>query len=222
MRGGMLRKAYDIAATLALLNLLGLAGLVGALVATGRLDRERGIQLVQVLRGETPMADVPPTMPATTQAELENPEVAPLPTGAAPSETAEVLRREAERLRTELDQRLALSNRILLRVSMERETLQREQAEAARRQQETEAEADTTGFRKQVEIFEGLSSKIAIDYLLNVGDPDDAARLLVAMDPRKSRKIVEAAKAEPQKAAMQQILQRVREVAPATADEIEE
>jgi hypothetical protein len=222
MRGGVLKKAYDTAALLALLNLLGLAGLVGALVATGQLNRERGVQLVEVLRGGGAVPPVPETLPATAEPTEASPtEPAPM-TALPPAESGEILRREAERLRTELDQRLALSNRVLLRVSMERETLQREQAEAARKQQEATAEADTSGFRKQVEIFEGLSPKVAIDYLLNVGDADDAARLLVAMDPRKSRKIVEAAKDEPQKAAMQQILQRVREVAPTAAEQLEE
>jgi len=71
-----------------------------------------------------------------------------------------------------------------------------------------------------VEIYNGLSPKVAVEMLLSMPEPDDAARILLAMDGRKAKKLVEAAKKINRMDTMQDVLQRVREVAPRRSDEL--
>ena len=53
-----------------------------------------------------------------------------------------------------------------------------------------------------------------MQHLLALPEPDDAAKLLLEMNTRKAKKIVEAAKSGGQLTKMQNILRRVRQVAP--------
>ncbi len=130
------------------------------------------------------------------------------------------MRLEAERIKAELDQRLALNNSIMLRVTAEKESLQRQREEAVKREQAVAAERASEGFQKQIAIYEGLAPKVAVQHLLSLNDPEQAAKILMEMETRKAKKIVEAAKRGDQLARMQAILERVREVAPDRSREL--
>jgi hypothetical protein len=129
----------------------------------------------------------------------------------------EILQREAARIKVELEQRLALNKSILLQVQNERDAFRREQDLLKRRQEETERQVRDEGFEKQIEIFQSLSPKVAVQHLLGMSDPDEAAKVLIALDSDRSRKIVEAARRDPELSQMQLILQRVRDVGPIPA-----
>ena len=75
-------------------------------------------------------------------------------------------------------------------------------------------------FNKQVEIYGGLAPKIAVQHLLGLSDADEAARILLEMDTRRAKKIVEAAKHPEHMQQMKIILQRLREVAPDRSSEL--
>lgn len=229
LRSPMMRRVYDIFALVALLNMLALTGVAGYVVSSGLIDASKLQRVMAVLRGEE-MAEV-----KTTEGAPEHPlepTVTATPTMAAnaiaPDEAPitsqmdlEIMRREAERIKEELRQRLALNNSILLRVTTERETFKKER-EAAKKQQDAQlAQRHEGGFVKQVEIYEGLAPKLAAQHLLGIQEPEEAAKVLMAMDPRKARKIVEAAKRGDQMDRMMVILQRVREVAPAKSEELD-
>ena len=132
----------------------------------------------------------------------------------------EIMRRKAERIKAELDQRLALNNSIMLRVMTEREAFKQELEAAAEHEKAASWERQKEGFDKQVEIYQGLAPKVAIEHLLGLPEPDEAARLLLEMDTRKAKKIVEAAKRPDQMQQMKVILQRLREVAPDRSSEL--
>jgi hypothetical protein len=215
-RPSIFRKAYDILAMFALLNAFGVTLLVALLVTGGTLDAAKARRIVAVLQGAEPAADRPTggaegaSKPAVT--------TEPVPT----SMELEIRRLEAERIRTELDQRLALNNRVLLKVTAERDRFQKERDEAARQARLAAEMRSSEGFQKQVAIFEALSPKVAASHLLAIAEPDEAARLLVEMDARKAKAIVEQAKSGPQMEKMKVVLQRVREVSPARSGAIEE
>lgn len=214
----LLRRLYDSVALFALLNLLVFGGLGAYAIFAGGISPEKVQAIAAVMRGAKvagPDVPQPPGEPSAPS-EMET-EAAAVP---ADAEKIEIMQREAERIKEELRQRLALNNSILLRVQAEREAFEKEQAEAAKREAEAAQERDTEGFRKQIEILEGLKPKAAVLHLLGQGDPDEAARLLVEMDTRKAQKIVQAATEPGQLQRMMIILQRMREVSPEKSAQI--
>ena len=217
----IIRKAYDAAALLAVLNLLGLGGLVAYIVGTGAIDGEKLREIAAVVRGD----QEPQTQAAPTdgQAEVAAEPAAPAVGGDALAESQvnlEIMRREAERIQAELDQRLALNNSILLRVMTERESFNRERKEAQKQQEASVKQRHDDGFKKQIDIYESIAPKIAVEHLLAIPGPDDAARVLVQMNTRKAKAIVEAAKRGNKMEKMKVILQRMREVAPERSAEL--
>lgn len=219
-----LRRAYEAVALFAVLNILVLGGATAYLASSGIIDGEKLQGIAAVLRGENEV---------TSQEEVNEVVEQPEETDEAKSAgltpgnstmmlqmNSEILRREAERVKVELDQRLALNNAIMLRITQEREAFRRERdAEAARKKASVE-EQEEVGFAKTIELYESLSPKVAVDYLLDISDPDESARVLLQMETRKAKKIIEAAKQAEQKARMKEILRRLREVAPGRSDQL--
>jgi hypothetical protein len=214
------KRVYDGVALFALLNLFVVGGLLTYLIATGSVDGEKIHRIAQVLQGEEEVEKSEPvTEPVTVPVEPVEPATA-ADAIAESQMQLEIMRREADRIKTELDQRLALNNSIMLRVMAEREAFQAEQSQAAAREEAANRERETEGFEKQVRIYEGLAPKVAVEHLLGLQNPDEAARLLLEMDTRKAKKIVEAAKRPDQLRQMKLILQRLREVAPDRSSEL--
>ena len=215
----VLKRTYDAVALFALFNLIFWGGVAAYLVGSGVLDGSTLQRFAAVLRDE----DQPPpdAAPKPTETEDEEPAREPVTTSSGDTQVElEIIRREADRIKEELRQRLALSNTIMLRITTARENFQRElemaeQTAKARRQQ-----SETEGFEKQIAILAGVKAKTAVEHLLGLGDPDEAARILLAMDTRKAKKIVEAAKRPDQMQQMQSILRRLREVAPDRSSEL--
>lgn len=219
-KGGMLQKLYQGVSLVAVLNVLAVGGLIAALVMSGALDREKMYQLVKVMRDELPAMDPQAAQAATieekvaTDDELDQPRI-------RTQEDLEVLRMEAERIQTELEQRVALSNSIMLRVTAEREAFKQERELARERDAEQAAERDAAGFKKQIAIFEAMSPKIAVEHLLSLNDPSEAAQLLLQLETRRAKQIVEMAKDGPELERMKIILRRVREASPEKSNELE-
>lgn len=220
MNPSIFRKAYDLAALLALLHLFALGAVGVYMVGTGAMSLERLRGVVAVLRGEGPSdEESAQEMPAET-VEPESTDVTGAD-GIDSRDQLEILRLEAARIKAVLDQRLALNNSIMLRVTTERKAFQRERAEAVKREQTAQSRRNEEGYRKQIEIYEGLAPKIAVQHLLAMNDPDEAARILLEMEVRKAKKIVEVAKRGDQLRQMQKILERVRAVAPERSSDLD-
>ena len=130
------------------------------------------------------------------------------------------MHREAERIRVELEQQLALVHSMMLRVTTAREAFAKETQEQADRDEVTSNANEQEGYKKQIEIYEALSPKVAVEHLLSMADPAEAAGILVEMETRKAKKIVESAKRGKQLAQMKAILRRVREVSPGRSAEL--
>jgi len=216
------RQAYDTAALFALLNVLALGGLGAYLVASGAVDAEKARRIGAVLRGEdSPQVQARvPEEPVAAETDTTGSESGG-DVAAQSQMEMEILRREGERIKAELDQRLALNNSILLRVMTERERFQQERDETARQQKAALDIRREEGFKKQIAIYESLAPKVAVQHLLAMSEPDQAAKVLLEIQTRKAKKIVEAAKRGDQMEKMKAILKRVREVAPDRSAEIE-
>lgn len=216
------KQAYDAVALFAVLNLVGLGALGAYLIGSSVVNGEKLRRIVAVLRGEDPS---PGDVEVSEKRETAADEATTPATGAdAIAESQmdlEIMRRESDRIKAELDQRLALNNSILLRVMTEREDFQRDREEASQEQDAAARQRREEGFEKQIAIYESLAPKIAVQHLLAMSEPDESARVLLEMNTRKAKAIVEAAKRGDQMEKMKVILQRVREVAPERSEELE-
>jgi len=213
--GSVAKRTYDVLALFAVLNLAALAVVVLYAFASGGVDGTKLERVVGVLRGEEP-EPTPATAPADDgQAEVDVDKKASSGDAAATSQVElEIMRREADRIKEELRQRLALNNSILLRATNERETFEKERTAEENQRKARLRERQEEGFSKQVEILEAMKPKIAVVHLLSMDNLDEAARVLLFMETRQAKKIVEAAKGGEQMAQMVTVLQKIREVAP--------
>ena len=216
----ILRRTFDAVALVAILNVMGLVGLVGVTLQNGTLNREKAQRILAVLRGEDVESDTATAENAEDDAKNGEP-IKGMDLIAESEMGIEIMRREGERVKAELDQRLALNNSILLRVTAERERIQSERDATARQQKASAKQRKTEGFRKQIDIFESLAPKVAVQHLLSLSDPDEAAKILLEMSTGRSKKIVEAAKRGDQLSKMKVILRRIREVAPDRTAELD-
>jgi hypothetical protein len=234
MREGSLgRRMFEVFGLLSLAHFLVVGGGLAFLLGTGRLDGAKLEQIGAVMRGEV----VAPPEEADAEAGTEQDSTATRAKGESTGDTAklpsgsvdvtalnqmraEIDRRESERIKAELDQRLATVNRILLQVTAKKKAFEREVEDQAQRQAEVEVVKENVGFQKELEYFESLSPKVAVKHLLSK-DPEEAARVLLALDTRKGKKIIEAAKDGADLATMKIVLQRLKEVAPTRSAELE-
>lgn len=202
------RSLYDAVAVIAVLNFTALLTLTGYFVLSGDLSQANVQRAVWALRG----IDVAPPQTAG-KAELNSPQKHE--TGAK-SEFSEVeldlVQREAERLKTEVDQRVALANSIMLKVRTERESFRKERDAALKQLEANRAKQDDAGFQKQLELLASLTPKLALEHLLGLNDPEKAAQILAAMDTDRAKKVVESAKRGDDLIKMKAILQKLQDV----------
>ncbi len=124
----------------------------------------------------------------------------------------EIARRNLERLSLVADHRLKLANRQMVEVNRRSEEVEQQRVvETEQREAEAEQLADQA-FKKDLEIVSLLKPKVAMDSLL-ARPMDDAARMLMAMEARKGKRIFEAARKDPGNwAKMLAIQRRLREL----------
>ncbi|MCH7993275.1 MAG: hypothetical protein IIB57_02405 [Planctomycetes bacterium] len=207
----LVRKTYDGIALFSVLNVVFAGGLFAYLISSGAVDAEKFRKFVAVIRGaELAEEDEADADPAVVEETGMPPQRLPF-TPATAQIDLEVYRREADRIQEELRQRLALSNSILLRTTTERQNFRREREEAAKESESKKKNRQTKGFRKQVAILEGVKPKTAIQHLLNIGDLEEAAAILMEMDDRKAKQIVEAAKTPAQRQLIGAILKKMKD-----------
>lgn len=222
----MIRKAYDAVSLFALLNLITMMGGAAYLFGTGIVTPERLRSVVEYVREqestteEADTAEVSQPAPDESADEMPGTRKQPFMAHVGTLST-EILRREAERVKGELDQQLALNHSIMLRITEEREAFRREREREAARRAEEKEELESSGFEKQRTLFNELSPKVAVQHLLAISDPLEAARLLASLDTRKAKRIIESAKSQEEQQKMQRVLQKLSEVSPAQSSELE-
>ena len=212
-----IRSIYDAVALVAVVNAVVLAGVIGFLTANGSLNAEKVREVVRALRDgapETPVSVLPTENAETSTASN------PVHREVISEEEMDLMQREAERLKVEIEQRTALANSIMLKVKTEREAFRKEKEAASRQQEADRARQHEEGFQKQLEILTALGPKMALEHILALNDPDKAAQILAAMDTDRTKKIVESAKRGDELAKMKIILQRMQNVIPVGGSEL--
>jgi hypothetical protein len=192
-------------------------GLVVCLLASGELTPARMERLTAAWR-EPETAHTQPTA-ATMPSQPSAKHGKSAETIAQDAMEREILWRERERIATELEQKEQAIRAALVLVSQKRDAfdeLKKQEAEKTRKLSQLSMQ---DGYKKQLEIVSNLSPKSAVEFLVNQ-QPADAARMMLDLDARQSRKIYEAAKSRNDKARMNEILTLLRESAPARAEEL--
>lgn len=206
---GSIKATYRTIATLALLNFLALGGGLGYLVATGRLDAERARQVADVFRDED--EEVAPA--ASEPSETDETPVVGSPVGTRNDQRIrdEVAWRNAERYRTQLEQRLKFINAERLDVDRRREQFEKLRNEERARRAETSKNSMEPGYVKELDVIRALSPKTALRQLMTMNDAD-VARILFQLDTRRTKKIVEAAKTDAQRSKITAALLLMRDI----------
>ncbi len=132
----------------------------------------------------------------------------------------ELALRERNRFEAEINQRLALANSIMLQVTTKLDSLHAEVDAFEKRKSSEAGLRDDEGFKKELEVFKTLKPAQAFEYLSRK-DVAESARLLIEMDPRTIGAILQSAKTPDTKKKADEILGKMREVAPASASQVE-
>lgn len=211
---GGLRRMYEVAALVALLNAVAVVGLVVYIGISDLISLDQVRRAVAVLRGSVTSSAPEKNSAEPGKLTIESSSSPVRDLNPISDVDLEIIRREAERIKVELDQRMALSNAVLLKVRTEREEFQKEREQAVKQQESSAEVKRDENIQRQVQIFEALAPKIAMQHLLAMADPNEAAGILVALEPEKSKKIIESAKRGNELAQMKAVLQRVPDVSP--------
>lgn len=209
----LIRNIYGTVAFLALVNLAGIGGIVGYLISSDKLDAEKAREIIKLVNGtedENEQAD--PGM----EDENDDPTDETIETQVASSReqtrvSEEITRRDTDRYRTQLEQRLKFIRRERIEIDRLREEFDHDQMRAKENAQESLERQQTAGFAKELEILRSLKPQAALTQIMTMDDAQ-AAELLFKLGTRKIKKIFEAAKTEAQLKKITTIRELIRDV----------
>jgi flagellar motility protein MotE (MotC chaperone) len=225
-----MKKVMQFLTMLCVLNVFMVAGLVGYLVGTGRLDKEKGGAIVDLLRHKgTPekfretvfdilqpvAATSPSSQPATAPGALAGGQS--LKVGASAQERIAFARQmmeqerlslenEAQELRHRQELLLALQADVQAKLKKIEDTKKESEPKAAT----AEAKAREENFQKTLAVYDELKTKQVKDIFMENKSPELAASYLVAMDPSRAAKIVGEFKTPAEQQFIVQVLDRIR------------
>jgi len=211
----MLKKLYNLAAVGAIVHLLVLLGLTGYLFANGTLDAERIEALVAVLR-----ADDTGDGDDAAETEEEEATVTTSEESIAQEQLHEEMQRRAiRRGLSELRHKRVAVSLVMQRALADKERFEKENALRETEARQRQVQEQEEGFKKTLEYIESVKPANAKDLLLLGSSEEEAARILLALDTRKGKKIIEAAFKDPTtRPRMQKVFKMVRDLAPTDSE----
>jgi hypothetical protein len=200
---GAIKSTYHWIAALALIHLLLLGGGIAFLFGTGRADTQRLQAAFEALTAAAPKENASKN---ADDDDMEAPTAAPAPLSPAEQRVRdEIAWRNAERYRTQIEQRLKLINAARVEVDQRREEFENLQAKVKAERLDQETRESVVGYAKQVEVLAALAPKAALQQIMTMDDVE-AARIFFELGTRKVKKIVEAARSDEQQAKITGVL----------------
>gem|GEM_PF-5367481 len=196
---------------------LNALGAVVLAVHYGMFDRERLALAWQALRGDPLQpAPVPAAAVAVTSAPASQPqEVRPATTTTRPLADDRVVA-DLEIVRAQLAQREAdirnqwsMISAARLQVLRDREAFEQEKKSPKSSPREPESPVASVGYAKELEYLGSIRPKQAKDFLRLKKDAD-VVQILIALEPRVGRKIIDACRSEEDRLWMGRILEQLR------------
>ncbi|UCG33034.1 MAG: hypothetical protein JSU68_00080 [Phycisphaerales bacterium] len=201
----MVKTLYQVISILAIANLLCIAGLVVFLAATDRLSAERVDQIAAVLRGEPPVQAAPTTQPTTQPVEAETAETRL----ARAREETDLASLALERRRREIADRHRLAEALVMDVVRRQEALSSDRSAFEDQQRKIEEERLHEGFVKELALLTSVKPKVRRDMLINKSDAD-VVKLMMEMDERAGKQVIEACKTKEEKVWISRILHLIQ------------
>jgi hypothetical protein len=220
-----MKKLATVLMLVLALNFLAVAGGAGWLWKTSQLDRTKIAAIKQILFPPATQAAIQPTeVPdATTQPTLHLEQLLAKESGHSATEQVEFIQHtfdtqmaqmdRRERELADLKQQTDLAQQQLTRDRAAMDT-QRQALEAAKQQQA--ALASDKGFQDSLLLYNTMASKQVKSIFMGLDDPT-VMNYLRAMQPRTAAKVIKEFKTPDETTRIQQILERMRQSAPATA-----
>ncbi len=208
---GALKKIYHIVAAFALLNCLAAGGVSGWLFSSGRLNAERGRQILAMLGDEAPIrAGLDAAVDQESSADVS------VPSGIIQSDELiedEMRWRNTDRYRAQIEQRLKFMNAVKLDVDRRREELERLREQERLALEQLANDAKRPGYQKELDILSALSPKAALRQIMTMSDAD-AARVVFELHDRKVKQIFESAKAPAELEKLTTVRELLRDLQP--------
>jgi hypothetical protein len=198
------KSLIHLVSALAIVNLLAVIGAVGFLFGTGRLDADRVERIAEIILGE----DEEET--EEIAAEIEQPdekEQAQVKLARA-REESDLIRRMFERQERETRDRQRLVDAMMLDVTRRQEELADDRELFDEQQRNLREERLQSGFQKELELLEAAKPKVRRD-LLRAKSDADAVRLMMEMDSRAGKQVVDACKSPQEKVWISRILYEI-------------
>jgi hypothetical protein len=190
-----LGKFYQFIALIALIHFGAVLVGVGWLAKSGKLNKESILAIANVLglaEDPKPEQTTDAGDPKSTMTDASKKSKSP----TAPvtnSVQEELARRSLQRAVTQAEHRRVLAQRAMMDVRRRREELERLAEQQSTKVENQTKEKAKEGFKKDLEILSSLKPKVALDSLL-ARPIEDAAQMLLLMETRQAKKIMEAAR----------------------------
>ena len=200
----MRKTLISLVSALAIANLLALIGAVGFLFGTGRLDADRVEQITEIILGEDEEEAEDVVLEIAQPKEKEQAQVKL----ARAREEGDLIRRLFERQERETRDRQRLVDAMMLDVTRRQEELAEEQELFDEQQRNLREERLQSGFRKELELLQTAKPKMRRD-LLRAKNDADAVKLMMEMDTRAGKQVIDACKSPQEKAWISRILYEI-------------
>jgi hypothetical protein len=201
----MMKRAYQAISMLAIAHVVVVLGGGAYLVTSGMLTRERAELIAKILRGE-----YPPPVDETAGGEGEEKADGPVETRIAQAqEEKEALRRLLEREVREVEDRQRLVDAAMLDVIRRHEQLEADRGAFAQQQEAIRAERMQSGFVKELELL-SAAKPAARKELLRQKPDADVVKLLMEMDERQGKQVIDACKSPEELAWIARILHQIQ------------
>ena len=209
----MFAKILSLTGLLALATVLSTGGFCAYLVGTGKVNASRLETIAAVLRGELDEPpDEPEVEPTVVAEELETEGVRSAEEAQAQRRREHLQKLAVERALADLEAQRRLLDHALHRVIQEQEQLADTQQEFESQRQAAAGESLDEGFQRELEIVSTLKPAQAKEHVLRVWrqQPADAVRLLIGMDDRQVRRILEQLKTAEELDIQTELLEQIR------------
>ncbi len=215
----MIKKVGLLVLLVLALNFLGLAGGIGYLVGSGKLDKDKGKQIAQILFPATQPATQPSTQPASTDPSdpmMSIDELLVKTAGMTAAEQNEFVRATFESMSAQIDRQRREVTDLRRQVDFAQAQLTRDRTALAAREKkiddrdksETLAAADK-GFQDSLAVYDAMKAKQVKD-IFSTLDEETVVRYLQAMEPRRVSSILKEFKTPAEISMAQSLLEKMR------------
>lgn len=222
-----MKKAFQILILLLAVNFIALAAGVGWLIRSGHLDRQRAMQIKELVFPPPPAPDAvnlqtrdePATQPATS---LET--LLARSSGQSATEQVELIQQAFDAQMAQLDRRQRELTDLQQQVELARTQLSRDRAAVvAKQQQLADQEAlagklqKDKGFQDSLALYAAMPSRQVKDIFMSLDD-QTVINYLQAMEPRIASKILREFKSTQEISRVETILEKMRQAQASAQD----